>query len=182
MKFILIGLLTLSFITIVPGDLKTRHTNLKCDIPDTSYAEVKICRLKVLGRGKIGASVHLKMFKLPVKEISINFAVFKKLSGYHPFLFNVTVDLCHFLKHPNRLHVFYYFYGAMTPYLNLNKSCPLNVSIFEGDFILKDFVLSDQMFSKIPVPVGSYMFVIKMFTEHIWRGTITSYLDIYVDA
>ncbi|KAH8328252.1 hypothetical protein KR067_007250 [Drosophila pandora] len=177
------SLLGLSFIAIVPGDIKTRHTNLKCTFPDLSYVEVKTCRLKVLGRGKIGATVYLKFFKLPIKAISINFSVFKKLSGYHPFLFNVTVDLCHFLKHPNRFNVFYYFYGAMKPFLNLNHSCPLNVSILYtfDDFILKDFVLSDQMFSKIPVPVGSYMFLITMITENVVRGTITSYLDLNVD-
>lgn len=195
MKIAFIGLLALSFIATVSGEIKTRHTNLKCDYPDSSYLEVKLCRLKVLGRGKIGASVYLKIFKLPVEEISINFSVFKKLSGFHPFLINVTVDVCHFLKHPNRFHVFYYFYGAMKPFLNFNHSCPLNVSIhwnflisllsiffgIKEDFILKDFILSDQMFSKFPVPVGSYMFLITTITEKVRRGTITSYMDLNVD-
>ncbi|KAH8298372.1 hypothetical protein KR018_011231 [Drosophila ironensis] len=164
------------------ANLVTRHTNIKCVIDDVSYAEFKTCRLKVLGRGLIGASVYIKLLKLPVETLSINLSSYKKLNGYHPFLFNVTVDVCHFLKHPNRFNVFYYFFNALEPFMNLNSSCPVKVSILNNDFELKNFVLSDKMFSVVPVPVGSYMFLIKLITENVPRGTIYSYLDIAVDT
>ncbi|SPP75626.1 Hypothetical predicted protein, partial [Drosophila guanche] len=154
----------------------TRHTNIKCEVFDNLYAEAPVCRLNVLGRGIIGANIHIKLLKLPVRKVKINFSVWKKLSGYHPFLFNVTVDLCHHMKHPNPLTVFYYFYASFLPYINLNHTCPVN-----HDIILKNFVLNEQMFSKVPMPIGSYMFMIKILTEDVWRGTIYSYVDINVD-
>ncbi|XP_022232588.1 uncharacterized protein LOC111080995 [Drosophila obscura] len=158
------------------GDISTRHTNIKCEILDPLYAETRVCRLNVLGRGIIGANIHIKFNKLPIRRVKINYSVWKKLSGYHPFLFNVTVDLCHHMKHPNPLTVFYYFYGALLPFINMNHTCPIN-----HDLILKNFVLEEKMFSKVPAPKGSYMFMIKLITEDVWRGTISSYMDINVD-
>ncbi|XP_043946853.1 uncharacterized protein LOC108024306 [Drosophila biarmipes] len=176
MKFAVIVALMCVLSPPVSADSGTRHTNIKCEIQDESFAEVNVCRLKILGRGIIGANVHLKIKKLPVKTVKVNFSVWKKLSGYHPFLFNTTVDLCHNIKHPNPSNVFYYFYGALKPFLNVNHSCPIN-----HDLILKDFVLDDMMFSLVPVPKGNYMFDIKLWANGAWRATIFSYLDIKVD-
>ncbi|XP_002138701.1 uncharacterized protein [Drosophila pseudoobscura] len=176
MRFPVISVLLAGALMAAFGDIRTRQTNIKCVTRDPSYAKALVCRLNVLGRGIIGANVHVKLLKLPVRKVSINFSIFQKLSGYHPFLFNVTADLCHYMKHPNPLNVFYYFYGAMLPFINVNHTCPIN-----HDVILKDFVLDDQMFAKVPLPKGSYMFEIKIISEGVWRGTIYSYLDINVD-
>ncbi|KAH8362965.1 hypothetical protein KR084_003749, partial [Drosophila pseudotakahashii] len=179
MKFAFIFALMCLFDFPVLADTGTRHTNIKCEIHDESFLEKKVCRLNVLGRGIIGANVHLKIKQLPVKTVHVNFSVWKKLSGYHPFLFNVTVDLCRNIKHPNPSNVFYYFYGALKPYLNINHSCPINVIYFkQHDLILKDFVLDDMMFTLTPVPKGNYMFAIKLWANGAWRATIFSYLDI----
>ncbi|XP_052840237.1 uncharacterized protein LOC128254912 isoform X2 [Drosophila gunungcola] len=158
------------------GDIVTRHTNVKCEIYDKLYFEVVTCRLKVLGRGIIGENIHIKVLQLPIRNATVNFGVYKKLSGYHPFLFNVTLDFCQFMRHPNPLSVFYLFFKALRPYSNLNHTCPFN-----HDIILKDFVLADLMYAKIPFPKGSYMFMIKVATEGVWRGVINAYFDINVD-
>ncbi|XP_052834973.1 uncharacterized protein LOC128251821 [Drosophila gunungcola] len=179
MKFAFVVGLMWAFSVLVTGGIVTRHTNIKCEIHDQSFAEVKVCRLKVLGRGIIGANVHFKILSLPIKTILINFSVFKKMSGYHPFLFNITADLCHYMKHPNPSNVFFYFYRALTPFINVNHTCPINVRLH--DVILKDFVLDDKMFSIVPAPVGSYMFLIKLIANGALRATIYSYLDINVD-
>ncbi|KMZ06447.1 uncharacterized protein Dsimw501_GD28898 [Drosophila simulans] len=164
------------FGALVHGIPTTRHTNIKCEDKDKSFGEIKECRLKVLGRGIIGANVYYKVKKLPVKTVHVNFSVWKRLSGYHPYLFNTTVDLCHIIKHPNPSNVFFYFYGALRPFINANHSCPFN-----HDIILKDFVLDDKMFSIVPVHRGNYMFVIKIMANDAWRATVFSYLDINVD-
>ncbi|XP_044251838.1 uncharacterized protein [Drosophila takahashii] len=163
------------------GDIVTRHTNVKCEIFDKSFVEFPVCRLKVLGRGIIGENVYIKLLKLPVKAIMLNFGIYKKLSGYHPFLINVTVDFCHYIKHPNPLTVFHLFYSGFKSYINLNHTCPYNVSTITHDIILKDFVLTDQMYAKIPLPKGSYMFSLKLGAEGVWRGIVYSYFDINVD-
>lgn len=184
------------FGALVHGIPTTRHTNIKCEDKDKSFGEIKECRLKVLGRGIIGANVYYKVKKLPVKTVHVNFSVWKRLSGYHPYLFNTTVDLCHIIKHPNPSNVFFYFYGALRPFINANHSCPFNVSyvsniflqwfssnfsISQHDIILKDFVLDDKMFSIVPVHRGNYMFVIQIMANDAWRATVFSYLDINVD-
>ncbi|XP_016975330.1 uncharacterized protein LOC108041810 [Drosophila rhopaloa] len=180
MKFTVITVFVLTLIASENnGDITTRHTNVKCEAFDKLYLEVVTCRLKVLGRGIIAENIHFKILKLPIRNITINFSVYKKLSGYHPFLFNVTFDFCHFLRHPNPLSVFHLFYKALMPYTNLNHTCPINVS--SHDFILKDFVLADEMYAKIPFPKGSYMFSIRMATEGVWRGVVNTYFDINVD-
>ncbi|XP_033167327.1 uncharacterized protein LOC117145695 [Drosophila mauritiana] len=164
------------FGALVHGIPTTRHTNIKCEDRDKSFGEIKECRLKVLGRGIIGANVYYKVKKLPVKTVHVNFSVWKRLSGYHPYLFNTTVDLCHIIKHPNPSNVFFYFYGALRPFINANHSCPFN-----HDIILKNFILDDKMFTIVPVPRGNYMFVIKIMANDAWRATVFSYLDINVD-
>jgi len=110
------------------GDIITRHTNVKCEVLEKSFVEFPVCHLKVLGRGIIAENLYIKNLKLPLKSISINFGVYKKLSGYHPFLFNVTIDFCHYIKHPNPLSIFHLFYTAVKPYSNLKHTCPYNVS------------------------------------------------------
>ncbi|XP_017146169.2 uncharacterized protein LOC108158411 [Drosophila miranda] len=175
MRFPLISVLLAGALMAAFGGIRTRHTNIKCETRDPLYAEVPVCRLNVLGRGIIGANVHIKVSQRPIRKVSINFSVYQKLSGYHPFLFNVTVDLCHYMKHPNPYNVFHYFYGALRPFINVNHSCPINVS---HDIILKDVVLNDQMFSRVDGPKGNYMFKIKIISEGVWSGTIYSNMDV----
>lgn len=129
MRFIIIRVFcTITLSLEISGESITRHTNVKCEVLDKSFAEFPVCKLNVLGRGIIAESVYMKFLKLPIKKISVNFTVYKKLSGYHPFLFNVTVDFCHYMKHPNPMNIFHYFYTAVKPYSNFNHSCPYNVS------------------------------------------------------
>ncbi|BFG03463.1 uncharacterized protein DMAD_02712 [Drosophila madeirensis] len=80
------------------------------------------------------------------------------------------------MQHPNPLTVFYYFYGAMLPFINVNHTCPFN-----HDIIPKNFVLDNKMFNRVPIPKGSYMFMIQISCEGVWRGTIYDYLYVNVD-
>ncbi|XP_017117150.1 uncharacterized protein LOC108139044 [Drosophila elegans] len=154
-----------------------RLTNLKCDILDKSFIEFPECRLKVLGRGVIGANIHLKFLKLPINRMVIRFNAYRKLSGYHPFLFNVSKDLCHALKYPNRLDVLFYFYNAISPYSNLNHTCPYN-----NDVYIRNCILNDRMFSKVPLPKGTYMLTVEMDDGiNHWVSTVSVYFDIDVD-
>lgn len=106
----------------------TRFTNIKCESLNRTLCSIGVCKLKVLGRGKIGATVHVINPSPPVRESKVNFSVWRKLNGYHPFLFNVTTDFCHFMQHPNPMNVFYYLQRAIAPVSNLNHSCPYDVS------------------------------------------------------
>ncbi|XP_016981678.1 uncharacterized protein LOC108046490 [Drosophila rhopaloa] len=154
-----------------------RLTNLKCESLDKSYIDFPECRLKVLGRGIIGANIHVKLLKIPVNKMIIRFITYRKLSGYHPFLFNVSKDLCRTLKYPNRQDVFYYVYRAFLPFSNLNHTCPYN-----NDVYVKNCTLDERMFSKVPLPKGTYLLTLEMNDGIInWVSIVSVYFDIDMD-
>ncbi|XP_016935107.2 uncharacterized protein [Drosophila suzukii] len=154
-----------------------RLTNLKCESFDKSYIDFPECRLKVLGRGIIAANIHVKVLKLPINRMVIRFITYRKLNGYHPFLFNVSKELCRSLKHPNRLDVFYWFYTAFMPYSNLNHTCPFN-----NDVYVRNCTLNDGMFIKVPLPKGTYKLTLDMDDGiETWVSIISIYFDIDVD-
>ncbi|XP_017061674.1 uncharacterized protein LOC108101733 [Drosophila ficusphila] len=154
-----------------------RLTNLKCESFDKSFMDFPECRLKVLGRGIIAGNVHIKLLKLPINKIFVRFVVYRKLNGYHPFLFNISKELCRAIKHPNRLDVFYYFYHAFLPYSNLNHTCP-----YTNDVFIKNCTLRDSMFAKVPLPKGSYKLTLETDDGILnWISIISIFLDIDVD-
>lgn len=106
----------------------TRITNIKCESFNKDICTVSVCKLKVLGRGRVGANVRITNPSPPLKGATVNFSMWRKLNGYHPFLFNTTLDYCRFLQHPNPSNIFYYFHQAILPFSNLNHSCPYDVS------------------------------------------------------
>lgn len=46
--------------------------------------------------------------------------------------------------------------------------------------IVRDFVMTDEMFARVPFPRGSYMFNAKISKNDIWAVDFNFYLDIDV--
>jgi len=61
----------------------------------------------------------------------VQFGLYKRLNGYKPFLYNMTLDGCRFLKSRNPNPIALYFYNLFKDYSNINHTCPYNVSIPE---------------------------------------------------
>ncbi|KAH8303928.1 hypothetical protein KR059_005238, partial [Drosophila kikkawai] len=125
-------------------------TNMKCKCYDKTFCAFNQCELKLLGRGKVGVYVYVKVHQLPVTKV-----IFASLSGYRPFLYNVTVDFCDFILHKTRFPWFKIAHEAISKFSNLNHSCPYN-----NDIIVSKMILNDGMLEKTPFPTGSYMFQI----------------------
>lgn len=106
----------------------TRITNMKCNNLRKDLCTIAVCKLKVVGRGIVGANIHVTNPSPLAKEVKVNLSIWRKLNGYHPFLFNVTLDFCRYMRHPNPSNVFHYFYRGFKPFSNLNHSCPYDVS------------------------------------------------------
>ncbi|XP_017068062.1 uncharacterized protein LOC108105829 [Drosophila eugracilis] len=154
-----------------------RLTNLKCQSFDKTYIDFSECRLKVIGRGIITSNINVTVLKPPITRMLIRFTTYRKLSGYHPFLFNVSKELCRSLKHPNRLNVFYYVYTAFLPFSNLNHTCPIY-----NDVYIRNFTLNDGMFAKVPLPKGSYMLTLELDDGIAnWVSIISVYFDIDIE-
>jgi len=54
----------------------------------------------------------------------------KRLNGYKPFLYNLTLDFCNYMRNPHSGNLLANFgYSIIKPYSNVNHSCPYTVSI-----------------------------------------------------
>jgi len=54
--------------------------------------------------------------------------MWKRLNGYKPFLYNITTDVCKFLRNPKSNPVMKYIFESFIEYSNINHSCPYRVS------------------------------------------------------
>ncbi|XP_017071943.1 uncharacterized protein LOC108108401 [Drosophila eugracilis] len=147
-------------------------TNIKCECYDRSFCDFSQCELKVLGRGEVGVFIHAKMHQLPLKKVLLNLSLFRKFSGYRPFMYNVTVDFCDYIRNPKRFPWFGIVHDAMVNFTNANHSCPYN-----HDIIVSKMVLSDKMLEKTPFPTGSYMFQL-IAGNPKWQGITQIMTDV----
>jgi len=122
-------------------------TNIICTSLDESYASFEYCYLKSVNRTHKYASLRAKLHKGPVYKIKVriiikdvpnnrlyifqvNFAIYQRLNGYKPFLYNVTVDGCKFILNQKSSPVTSFIFNLFAPYSNMNHSCPYDVSTF----------------------------------------------------
>uniref|UniRef100_A0A1I8PQ42 MD-2-related lipid-recognition domain-containing protein n=1 Tax=Stomoxys calcitrans TaxID=35570 RepID=A0A1I8PQ42_STOCA len=136
-----------------------RLTNLKCEEYHPDFANFPICRLK-----------------MPVTNVTINLSMFKKLSGYRPFLNNVTFDFCKFMLNRKHVPVANLFYNVFANDSNINHTCPYN-----HDIIVDNFVLEEKHFKYFPLPRGDYMFQLKFAAYNDWKGSVQAYVEVTHD-
>ncbi|XP_030388106.1 uncharacterized protein LOC115634489 [Scaptodrosophila lebanonensis] len=117
--------------------------------------------------------MQLDLLKPPVSNISVNFNIKKKLSGYRPFLYNVTFDFCRYQKHKNSYPLFKIIHGTIMNSSNFDHNCPYNHSI-----IIDNYVVKDESFKLTPFPSGSYLYEIIIGAYNIWRAVLTVYFDV----
>ncbi|KAH8413468.1 hypothetical protein KR009_011447, partial [Drosophila setifemur] len=138
-------------------------TNVVCESFDKKFAEFEPCFLKSVNRTYKYLSATMKLHQLPVTDVKSSFAIWKRFNGYKPFLYNVSLDFCKFLKNRKSMPVANYFFESVRDYTNLNHSCPFN-----HDFTLDKLSVNNmnqRMSEVLPFPHGDYMF------EIIWyRG------------
>ncbi|XP_044250418.1 uncharacterized protein [Drosophila takahashii] len=147
-------------------------TNIKCESVDKDFCEIDYCFLKSVNRTYKYVSVKVKLLRIPVTRIKVNFAVYKRLNGYKPFLYNLTLDACKFLKAPRSNPVANYFYNFFNNVSNMNHSCP-----YDHDIVMEKMTYSSvyHQFSDIlPFPEGNYMLEIHWKAYDITRA-VTKY-------
>ncbi|XP_033233090.1 uncharacterized protein [Drosophila pseudoobscura] len=105
-----------------------KATNIKCQCYDKTFCEFTQCELKVVGRGLVAINIYVKIHQLPVKKVLVNASLFRRFNGFRPFLYNITVDFCEFMKHSKRYPWFAIAHSQISGFSNLNHTCPYNVS------------------------------------------------------
>ncbi|XP_019892853.2 uncharacterized protein LOC109612856 isoform X2 [Musca domestica] len=133
-------------------DTSVRFTNIKCAAFHPDFATFQQCQLKV------------------------NLALFKKFSGYKPFLYNITVDLCKYLKNPRKHPFLDLFHRVIVNDSNINHTCPYN-----HDIIVKNVLLNENNFKYLPLPRGEYRFDLKVAAYNDWKADVKAFIDISND-
>ncbi|XP_037941293.1 uncharacterized protein LOC119674238 [Teleopsis dalmanni] len=152
-------------------------TNIVCKSLDKKTVEISYSYMKSINRSYKYISLRAKVHKLPITNLKINYALFKRANGYKPFLYNITVDACAFMKSHNN-PVTTYIYNIIKEHTNLNRSCPLNHDIIveklDATFLEKKLML-------LPFPSGQYAFNSIWIIDNISRVDFWLYFKIITD-
>ncbi|XP_016959689.1 uncharacterized protein LOC108031000 [Drosophila biarmipes] len=152
-------------------------TNFQCKSLDKEVADFEYCILKSINRTSKYVSAKLKVFKLPIKSLKVNFGLHQLVNGYRPFLYNVTVDGCKFIKNQKSNPVAKFFYDLIKNISNLNHSCP-----YYHDIIVDKFssdIVNCRIPKVLPFPTGNYMFEVYWTANERYRAITKLYLFLY---
>ncbi|XP_033254353.1 uncharacterized protein LOC117193739 isoform X5 [Drosophila miranda] len=105
-------------------DCRVEFTNIKCNSEDKEFSDFEYCYLKSVNRSYKYLSLKVNLFQVPITNVSTKIGLYKRFSGYKPFLYNLTVDACKFLKHQKSFPIVSYFYELIKDFSNMNHSCP----------------------------------------------------------
>ncbi|KAH8390185.1 hypothetical protein KR200_009262, partial [Drosophila serrata] len=153
---------------------KFEFTNLKCTSFNKSALKIEKCFLKSINRTYKYASFQSRFDQLPLTNVMIHVQVFKRLSGYKPFLFNFTVDGCLFLS-GKRNKVTQFFYDLISPYSNITHPCPYNHNVYiELPITYVNHILD----TVLPVPEGNYLIQSVYYTNGMKLLELKSYMNI----
>ncbi|XP_070069814.1 uncharacterized protein [Drosophila takahashii] len=166
-NFLLIMYLAVEVISVV--DFK----NIKCEELDKKFNTFEYCHLKSVNRTYKYLSLKVKLLQLPVKSVKVNVALYQRLNGYKPFLYNITVDACKFFKNQKSNPVASYFYDFFREFSNINHSCPYNHDLVVDK--LSASAVNHRLTSILPFPEGEYMIQMNWFAYDINRSVFKIY-------
>ncbi|XP_017078310.1 uncharacterized protein LOC108112677 [Drosophila eugracilis] len=147
--------------------------NIKCESVDKQFCRFDTCALKSVNRSYKYLTVYVKLFKLPVSDVKVDFGLYQRLNGYKPFLYNFTVDACKFFKNQKSNPVGSYFYEFFRETSNLKYSCPYNHDIVVDKVSTELF--NHRLTKILPFPEGEYMVQMNWHAYGINRGIFKIY-------
>ncbi|XP_062136048.1 uncharacterized protein LOC133845575 [Drosophila sulfurigaster albostrigata] len=128
--------------------------NLKCDVLQTDLISLEECHIKAINRSYNVVNVKY-ILKKKVPEFQLNFKLLKReRGGWHPFLYDINVNMCEFLKRPYKYVIFNAIYQYGQKFTSLNHSCPYMPNM---EVALMNWSLTEnEVFQKFPVELGVY--------------------------
>ncbi|XP_017058106.1 uncharacterized protein LOC108099245 [Drosophila ficusphila] len=148
-------------------------TNFKCKALDQEFCNFEYCAIKAVNRSYKYLTTKINLYKVPITRVKVSFGLYKRFSGYKPFLYNLTVDACKFLKNPKGNPVTSYFYELIREFSNMNHTCP-----FDHDLVV-DKVSNQNInyrFTKVlSFPEGEYMLEMHWMAYDITRAVVKVY-------
>ncbi|XP_022226976.2 uncharacterized protein LOC111077134 [Drosophila obscura] len=147
---------------------KFEFTNIICNCVDEKFCAMDYCYLKSVNRSYKYLSVKVHLLQPPITNAKVNFAMYKRFSGYKPFLYNITVDGCKLLKNRKYNPVANYFFGFFKTLSNLNHSCPYHEDIIVDK--VTSNIINHHATAVLPFPEGDYLVESHWFIDDIERA------------
>ncbi|XP_044251872.1 uncharacterized protein [Drosophila takahashii] len=141
-----------NFGDIVPGiDLLeapfVKMTNVICESYNKSWVVIHYCRLKAYSRNKTSLHINATLLE-PANNIFLKVKLMKKANGYKPFLFDITVDACKFMRRNNH-PLLKILLNLIKDVSTVNHTCP-----YVGLQTVSDFY---DIHIPLPWPSGEYL-------------------------
>ncbi|KAH8232485.1 hypothetical protein KR032_008077, partial [Drosophila birchii] len=155
---------------------KVEFTNIKCTSLDMEFDDFEYCRIKSVNRTYKYISLKVKLYKIPVNNVKVNYALLKRFSGYKPFLYNITVDACKVLKHPKSNPIFGFFHSLFSSYSNMNHTCPYNHDLIIDRLSIS--FMNHHLTQVLPFPLGDYLFQSNWISHGINRANVNVYFTL----
>ncbi|XP_017077345.1 uncharacterized protein LOC108112106 [Drosophila eugracilis] len=155
-------------------------TNFKCESMDKNFSDFEYCFLKSVNRTYKYISGKLKLFQIPLNHAKGNFGLYQFANGYKPFLYNITVDACKFLKNQKSNPVAAYLYNFVKDYSNMNHTCPYSHDLVV-DKVSTEFI-NHRVTALLPFPEGKYMLKMHWIAYDIHRVVSKVYILPSLDA
>ncbi|XP_017016486.1 uncharacterized protein [Drosophila kikkawai] len=162
---VLLGVFALNF----NGAVVFRFTNFVCMSYNESWFKFHQCRLKAISREKVVLNMNGTILHAAHK-IHLQVKLFKKASGFKPWLLDTRIDVCHFVR-TNYDPAVKIVFSLFKEFSNFNHTCP-----YVGPQIVKDFYLRHELIL-LPVPTGEYMLSLRwLFDQKLQFDTNVSYV------
>ncbi|KAH8311917.1 hypothetical protein KR044_008546, partial [Drosophila immigrans] len=169
-----------------------RFTNLVCRSGNISSFPIHTCRLKALQRNKVALFFNATSTYL-VNHITGHFQFVKKANGYKPWLYNISADLCEFLRKRNN-PIINMVLNIVKNNTNLIHPCPFKVSLnlvqldyfnFENCFpqgpaLITGLYLKPNTIP-LPMPTGEYGILTSWKFDKIVNVDVNVYFEFIED-
>ncbi|XP_034477665.1 uncharacterized protein LOC117784124 [Drosophila innubila] len=137
-----------------PAYATVKFGNVNCSADQTDVLSMEECRIKAINRNLNMIKIRF-LLKQKISELQMNFQFFKReRGGWHPFLYNINVNMCEFFQRPNRFLVLNTFFKFCKKYTSLNHTCPYMPN--ESIEIMNYTINEKDILQKFPVESGVY--------------------------
>ncbi|KAH8305492.1 hypothetical protein KR018_011945, partial [Drosophila ironensis] len=142
-------------LVVFQGAVVFKFSNVVCKSHNESWVTFEYCRLKAVSRDRVLLNVNAVVLH-PANDVSVHVKMWKKASGFKPWLFDNNIDACRFFK--NTYDPFFKIvYNIFKDFSNINHTCP-----FLGPQTVKNFYLRPERL-KLPFPSGDYLLTLQWF-------------------
>jgi len=103
-----------------------RFKNFECKTYNQSWFVFQHCRLKAVSRDRVLLNMNGTVLH-PVHNIHLHAKMFKRASGFKPWVLDSFIDGCRFMRKHNDPFIAI-IYNMANEFSNINHTCPFVVS------------------------------------------------------